>query len=58
MMFDVYSFGLAVLEMITSDFQGHSAFKCICKLINRDGLNQIIENIENDLLKDFIRCSL
>ena len=55
---DVLCFGLSLLEMITSDLQGHCAFRVLCKLINKGQMLKILQTIENPILSDFIYCSL
>ena len=46
--YDVYCFGLVLLEMITSDLKITNAFKYICKIINQGNISKIINNIQNE----------
>lgn len=56
-MFDVFCFGLSLIEMISSDISGSHAFKQLCKMINRGEKNLILGNVLDDKLRDFIsRC--
>ena len=52
--FDVYCFGLIVLEMISSDIEVPHAFKYLCKEINLGKLNDIFSYIENQVLTNFL----
>lgn len=46
--YDVYCFGLCLLEMISSDIQVPHAFKYLCKLINQGKKNEILNMIQDE----------
>jgi hypothetical protein len=53
-MYDIYSCGLALLEMLTSDMAGFSTFKNICKIINKGEKSKILNSICDDKLRELI----
>lgn len=56
--YDVYCFGLCLLEMISSDVSVPHAFKYLCKLINQGYKDLILSKIEDQGLRDILEISL
>jgi serine/threonine protein kinase len=56
--YDVYCFGLVLLEMITSDVPVPNAFKYLCRLINQGYKDSLISMIEEDWLRDILKNTL
>jgi hypothetical protein len=56
--YDVYCFGLIVVEMISSDLNVPNAFKYLCRLINQGKLNEILSMIDDPIMQDFINHTL
>jgi len=52
--FDVYCFGLILLELISSPIQ----FKIICKLLNKGLTQEVVANLNNPALASLIAISL
>jgi len=48
--YDVYCFGLVLLEMISSDIPVAHSFKYLCKLINQGSKDNLISMIEDKQL--------
>lgn len=56
--FDVFCFGLALLEMVSAELVGPHTFKYINRLLNKGHKPKILESIEDELLRDFLSKSL
>ena len=56
--YDVYCFGLCLLEMISSDIKVPYAFKYLCKLINLGFRDKILNLIEDKQLRDILSITL
>jgi len=59
-MFDIFCFGLSLLEMIliSSDITGPHTFKQLCKIINKGEKDEILRNIIDEKMRDFITKAL
>jgi len=57
-MYDVYCFGLVLLEMISSDVNVSHAFKYLCKSINHGNKNLLISMVDDAELRDILNKSL
>lgn len=56
--FDVYCFGLILLEMISSDLDVPHAYKHLCRLINQGKCREIIRMVVDPVLSDFLQNAL
>lgn len=56
--YDVYCFGLCLLEMISSDIKVPHAFKYLCKLINLGYKDKLLSLIEDKWLRDILSITL
>ena len=56
--FDVFCFGLALLEMLCSELNGPTAFKHLCKISNDLGTQKILDYITNSDLRELLSKAL
>ena len=52
--YDVYCFGLILIEMISSDIPVPHAFKYLCKLLNHGAKDKIFEYIVHEDLRNLL----
>ena len=58
-MYDIYSLGLALLELVFSDLiKGSYPIRLLCSLIKNFGVEKILDHIVDERLKNFIRLTL
>lgn len=56
--FDVFCFGLALLEIISAEIVGPHTFRFLNRILNKGGKMKVINSIEDPLLRDFLSKAL
>ena len=52
--FDVFCFGLALMEMASAEIIGPHTFRFINRLLNKGYKTRMLDSIEDELLRDFL----
>lgn len=56
--FDVFCFGLALLEMASAEVVGSHTFRFLNRILNKGHKLKMLNSIEDELLRDFLSLSL